>query len=93
MSEQGVVYSVHMVPLPDDEVRWRCWNFTDKGGQWFRDGKSYYPDMVTLIIPRGRLLGLARQTLDLLAHDDGRDAEQITLFGELQSLTWEDANE
>lgn len=62
--------------------------FTVNGGQQMLSGKSHYPDLVRLSIPKDKALRLAQEILRSLetASPDATHLEEIALYGQLEVL-------
>lgn len=60
--------------------------FTVGKGQEILDGKSHYPDLVRLVIPKDQALGIAQKILRELEHvrPDQTHLGEIALFGKLE---------
>ncbi len=62
--------------------------FTVGKGQQIGDGKSHYPDLVRLVIPKDQALALAQKILRELEHaqPDQTHLGEIALFGQLEDF-------
>ena len=62
--------------------------FTVGKGQQIWDGKSHYPDLVRLVIPKDQAIALAQKILRELeyAKPDQTHLGEIALFGQLEDF-------
>lgn len=62
--------------------------FTVGKGQQMTDGKSSYPDMMRLVVPKNEAVALAQKILRAyeLARPEDTHLMEIPLFGELEVL-------
>lgn len=62
--------------------------FTVGKGQQVLDGKSHYPDLVRLVIPKDQALALVQKILRELEHirPDQTHLGEIALFGQLEEV-------
>jgi hypothetical protein len=61
----------------------RQWEFEIDGGKYFLEGKAYWPDYVTLSVPRKRALLLIEELTRQLQQNEGDDMLTIYQFGHL----------
>lgn len=62
--------------------------FTVGKGQQMSEGKSHYPDLMRLVVPKNEAVALAQKILrayELARHEDTHLME-IPLYGELETL-------
>lgn len=62
--------------------------FTVGKGQKIWNGKSHYPDLIRLVIPKDQALALAQKILRELEHvrPDQTHLDEIHLFGQLEEV-------
>ncbi|ORE47661.1 hypothetical protein BKN49_05545 [Pseudomonas aeruginosa] len=62
--------------------------FTVGKGQQMSQGKSHYPDLLRLVVPKHEAIAFAQKILRAyeLAKDEDTHLMEIPLFGELESL-------
>ena len=69
-------------------MRCKDQEFTIGKGLEMVDGKSHYPDLVRLVIPKDQALALAQKILRELEHvrPDQTHLNEIPLFGQLEDV-------
>lgn len=62
--------------------------FTIEKGQQMEDGKSHYPDLVRLIVPKDQAIQLAQKILQGYENAKPEDTHllEIPLFGQLEEV-------